>query len=303
METILITGGTGLIGNAISALAIKNGYQVKVLTRSPKPATQGLSYVYWNPAKQEIDPNALSGVDYIIHLAGENIGEKRWTPNQKEEIFQSRKLATELLHNALLNQNNHVKKIIAASAIGYYGNRASKAAFVETDNGNHTGFAAEVAIAWEGFLDKLAETDKPLIKCRIGIVLSKTSGAFPQMLTPAKLGVGYLGDGKQVLSWIHIDDIAHAFIHCLQNIFESDVFNLVAPNPVTYRTFCSKLSKVLKMPILVPFVPGFIIKLVLGEMSALVLNGAAISSKHLEASGFQFSYPELKAALTNLVKN
>jgi len=302
MQTILITGGTGLIGKAITALALEKGYHVRILTRSPKPAKNGISYAFWNPAKQEIAPDALIGIDYVIHLAGENIGENKWTPNQKEEIYNSRKLATELLHSALENQENKVKKIIVASAIGFYGNNEGVKPFVETDKGTDTGFAAEVAIAWEGYLDKLLETGKPVIKCRVGIVLSNDGGAFPQMLTPAKMGVGYLGNGKQVLSWIHIDDIARAFMYFVENAQQSEIFNLVAPNPVSYTLFCSILSKVLKMPILVPFVPAFVIKLVLGEMSALVLKGSTVSSKHLEASGFKFSYPELDGALKNLLK-
>jgi uncharacterized protein (TIGR01777 family) len=299
MKHILITGGTGLIGTEITAQALKKGYAIRILTRSPKPSEGNVSYAFWNPSKGEIAPDALQNIDYIIHLAGENIGDKSWSESRKKAILDSRIESTNTLLKGLA-QPNTVTKIMVASAIGFYGNSESSTPFVETDGSNRTGFAAEVAYEWEKELDKLSTLGKTYIKGRVGIVLGNKGGAFPQMYTPAKMGVGYLGDGKQVFSWIHLTDLAASFLYLLENTEGNETFNLVAPNPASYQVFSKTLSKVIKMPILLPFVPAFIIRIVLGEMSNLVLNGATISSKKLSDKGFKFHYPTLSEALTAL---
>jgi len=299
MKHILITGGTGLIGTEITAQALKMGYAVRILTRSPKPSQGNVSYAQWNPSKGEIAPDALLNIDYIIHLAGENIGDKSWSESRKKAILDSRIESTNTLLKAL-EKPNTVTKIMVASAIGFYGNSDSTTPFVETDGSNRTGFAAEVAYAWEKELDKLSTLGKTYIKGRVGIVLANEGGAFPQMHTPAKIGVGYLGNGKQVFSWIHLTDLAASFLYLLENTEGKETFNLVAPNPANYMVFSKTLSQVIKMPILMPFVPAFILKLVLGEMSNLVLNGATISCKKLLVSGFKFKYPTLEEALKEL---
>jgi len=295
----LITGGTGLVGQRLSELLVKNHFQVSHLSRNP---TKGIyKSFHWNVEKGEIDKEAIKNSDIIIHLAGASVAGKRWTKKWKKEIYDSRISATRLLVEAVRNHNSRLQHFISASAIGYYGWDTGQN-LVDENSEKGIGFLADVVADWEKEVSSLDEFGVRNSIARVGIVLSNKGAALVEMMKPIKLGIGApLGSGKQFMSWIHIDDLCQLFIHMI-NSGEAGVFNAVAPNPVTNKEFTMQLAKEVNKPLILPNVPSLALRLLVGEMQVMLTGGNKVSSKKIEQTGFDFQYPSLHSALKNLVK-
>jgi uncharacterized protein len=304
METILITGGTGLIGTAITNSLVKDGYKVVVLSRNVINSDQPLlQYAQWNPEQGEIDKQAIKEADYIIHLAGANVAEGRWTEKRKQEIVDSRVKSGALLVKALREIPNKIQAIISASAIGWYGADPSipnPNPFIETDPAD-TAFLGATCQKWEAAIEPVVNLGKRLVKLRIGIVLSDKGGAYKEFHKPLKFGVAsVLGSGKQVVSWIHIDDLVRLFVYALKNETMNGIYNAVAPNPVTNEQLIKKMANIKGGPSVTAPVPSFVLKALLGEMSIEVLKSATVSSEKVQKAGFSFQYSTIESALKDL---
>lgn len=297
---VLITGATGLIGKSITHLFLNENIEVNYLTTSltkieNKPHYKGF---YWNSATGEIDTNCLLDVDAIIHLAGATIA-KRWTASYKTEIIESRVLSGSLLFNTLQKHENKVKHFITASGINVYPSDFDTL-FDENETKTDDSFLGNVVVRWEEVADKFSMLDIKVSKIRTGMVLDTSEGALPKMAQPIKLGFGApIGSGKQWQSWIHIDDIAAMYLFILKNNLEG-IFNAVSPQPITNKELTKAIAKELKKPLWLPNVPGFMLKLLLGEMATLLLSSQRVSSHKIEQVGFQFKYPEIETALNGL---
>ena len=308
MSTILITGGTGLLGTALTKQLIALGHKVIVLTRKERSSDHpNILYCVWDVKEQTIDKKAFASADYIVHLAGAGVADKRWTPERKKEIVESRIQSSKLLVTSLREIPHQVKAVVAASAIGFYGedkNRtAKKKAFTE-DMLPDKEFLGETCRLWEESIEPVQSAGIRLVKCRIGIVLSNDGGAFPEFKKPVKFGIaGVLGSGHQVVSWIHIEDLCRLFIFAIENEHLQGVFNAVAPAPVTNKELTLLLAEKMKGRFFVHLhVPAFVLKAMLGQMSVEVLKSATVSSEKIRTAGFGFLYPTIDKALDNLVR-
>jgi len=302
---VLITGGSGMVGSKLARLLKENGYQVRILAReesAKKLKLKGIDAYSWNLESRTIQSGAFEGVKQVIHLAGENIGDKRWSVARKQAILDSRVHAAETLANGMKAANANVESLICASAIGYYGNVESSKECVETSHSG-SGFQADVTVAWEKAMQVLLPYAKNHYFTRIGIVLSNAGGAFPKLIMPAKMALSGLGSGKQMMSWIHEDDISSAFLHLLKNTPASGIYNFVADNPVSNGDFMVALTHSFGYKPIFPAVPAFMLKLILGEMATLVLGGAKVSNDKLKKTGFACKYPLVQLAVDDLVKH
>ena len=305
MATILITGGTGLIGTALTPMLLSKGYEVIILTRQTGKQNNGtIKYAHWDVENGTIEKDVIAKADYIIHLAGTNVGEKRWTKKRKKQILESRKKSGELIIKALKEIPNKVQCVLTASGIGWYGpdTKISKQKGFNENDPHSNDFLGEVCEQWEESLKPVVALDKRLIIFRQGIVLSKEGGAFTEFKKPLKFGIAaILGSGKQVLSWIHIEDLCRMYVYALEKKF-SGVFNAVAPQVISNKNFTLELAKKARGKFFIPvYVPSFVLKIVLGEMSIEVLKSATVSCEKIKSTGFQFLYPSIEAALNNLI--
>ncbi len=308
MSTILITGGTGLIGSALTTMLTGKGHKVIILTRTQKASDDSnISYAIWDVKSQKINENAVTSADYIIHLSGAGVADKRWTSDRKKEIVESRQQGGALLVKALKQVPNKVKAVISASAIGWYGKDQNlppkKKAFTEIMHADKE-FLGETCRLWEESIESVKEAGKRLVKLRIGIVLSNDGGALPEFKKPVRFGIaGVLGSGKQIVSWIHIEDLCRMFIYAIENESMKGVYNAVAPTPVRNKELTLLLAQKMKGRFFVHMhVPAFVLKTMLGEMSIEVLKSATVSSEKIRAAGFTFLYPSIESALNNLIK-
>jgi uncharacterized protein (TIGR01777 family) len=303
MQTILITGGTGLIGKALTSTLLSNGNYVIVLTRGPSKQAprQNLLFSQWNPEKQQLDPEVLNRADAIIHLAGANVAEGRWTEKRKKEIIDSRVQSGQLLVQSLHNNMHKVKTLVSASAIGYYGPDAdSHVPFREYAPAYHD-FLGSTVVKWESSVDAVAETGIRLIKLRTGIVLANEGGAYPEFKKTLPLGMAtILGSGKQIVSWIHIDDLVNMYITAVENEKFSGTYNAVAPHPVSNEKLIRTIVSAKQGRKIFVKVPDFILKTMLGEMSIEVLKSTTVSAERIISDGFVFSYPDIDAAIRKL---
>jgi uncharacterized protein len=298
-KNILLTGASGLIGSRLTELLYEEGHRIAHLSRTP--ASGKTKTFRWNIGKHQFDDNALQSTDAIIHLAGESIGGKPWTKERKNEILKSRTHSTWLLYDKLKKGNHNVKTFVSASAIGYYGPDDKEGYFNEDDE-QGKGFLAEVVHQWEAFVDQISTLGIRVVKIRTGVVLSEKGGALKELMKPVKFYAGApLGKGTQVLSWIHLDDLCKIYIKAIEDESMKGIYNAVAPNPVTNREFTHRLAKAMKKPIILPPIPSFALKLMLGEMSDLVLKGPKISSQKIQAAGFRFQFNGLDDALSDLL--
>jgi uncharacterized protein (TIGR01777 family) len=294
-EKILITGGTGLIGTRLSEMLIDSGFEVAHLSRQVGQFSHYKTF-RWDLKGEYIDDQAISWADYIINLAGASISDEKWTDERKKEILNSRVESTNLLHNCLKINPNHVKGFLSASAVGIYGDSGEK--LVTEESAYAHDFLAEVAQKWESASWQMHDLGIRTVIFRIGPVLSDQGGALPQMARPVKLLAGApLGSGKQFISWIHIDDLCRLFIKAIEETRFEGVYNAVAPNPVTNEEFTKTLADVMHRPLMMPKIPAFGLKLVLGEMSEVVLGGSKVSSAKVQHTGFTFEYPNVEEAL------
>ena len=305
METVLITGGTGMIGKALTQALIERGFHVIILTRNAgnkETSTNNISYAEWDIQKQAIDKEAFAKADYIVHLAGASVAGKRWTDKRKQEIVSSRVDSGKLMADSLKNLPNKVRTVISATAIGWYGpDKDDKKKFREDDPSSND-FLGQTSQQGEAAIEPASFLGKRLVKLRIGIVLSNEGGAYVEFKKP--LGFGFatiLGNGKQILSWIHIDDLVRAILFAMENEKMEGPYNAVAPNPVTNKEMVLEIAKKTRGKSFIPVhVPVFALKIRLGEMSVEVLKSATVSSEKLQQAGFIFQYSELNSAILQL---
>jgi uncharacterized protein (TIGR01777 family) len=305
MQTILITGGTGLIGTALTAMLSREGYKVVILTRKPSAPKENVSYAAWDIEKQTIDKSAIEQADHIIHLAGANVADKRWTKKRKKEILQSRTRSAALLVQALKEIPNKVQSVISASAIGWYGPDPSipnPHPFTE-DFDAGTDFLGSTCRAWEDSIKAVTGMGKRLVFIRTGIVLSMKGGALKEFASPLKFGTAtILGSGRQIISWIHIEDLCRIYLKAFQDNMQG-TYNAVAPKPVNNKELVLELAKQVRgKAFLAVHVPEFALKLAIGEMSIEVLKSATVSSRKIQSTGFQFLFPSIKSAIEDLTK-
>ena len=293
---ILITGGTGFIGTLLSDELVNSGHELFILTRSDKTNTRNINFIQWKSLRLEELPSLVSQVDIVINLAGESIVNKRWTKKQKDLLYKSRIITTQLLVNAINNANKKPKKLINASAVGIYGNRGDEKLIETSSPGND--FLANICKDWEAETNKV-KTNVAIL--RIGIVLSRGGGALEKILPPFKMFIGGpLGSGKQWMPWIHIKDIAGLIKFAIENDNVTGILNATSPNPVTNKEFSNILGKVLHRPSFMP-VPAFALRLLLGEMADLLLGGQKVIPERAIQIGYKFKYPDLESALRKIL--
>jgi len=291
---ILITGSTGLIGSALFSALTASGHRITRLVR--RRDQHSTDFALWDPAQGPPDPATLANADAVIHLAGENISSHRWSPQQKARIRDSRVTSTTLLAAALATLERPPRVFICASAVGYYGNRGDEQ--LSENSGPGTSFLADVCQAWEGATTPATERGIRVVNTRFGVVLSGNGGALPRMLTPFRFGLGgTVGNGRQFMSWISLDDAVAAIIHALVTDSLRGPVNVVAPNPAANAEFTQTLASILSRPAFLAL-PAFAVRFLLGEMGEeLLLSSARVLPHKLLDSGFVFRYPLLKDAL------
>ncbi len=295
-----------MIGRALTTALLEKNYKVIILSRgsnNQQPAGN-LSYAQWDVKNQLIDNDAIARADYIIHLAGAGVGDKRWTKKRKNEIVDSRVKSGELLVKTLQEMPNKVKAVISASAIGWYGTDPlvpNLRPFSE-DNPSDRSFLGDTCRQWEKSSAPVTKLGKRLVTLRTGIVLAKEGGALEEFKKPLKFGIAaILGSGRQVISWIHIDDLVRLYVAAIEDENLRGVYNAVAPKPVSNEDLTLQLASIKKGIFFIPVhVPAFVLKLVIGEMSIEVLKSATVSCDKIHYSGFTFLYPAIEAALKNL---
>lgn len=299
---VLLTGATGLIGNELVSLLLKNGLHVNYLTTSEEKLQNEEKYkgFLWNPNKGEIDEKCIDDIDAIIHMAGASIS-KRWTPAYKEQILESRIVSTNLLQTLLKNKPNKVKHFICASATGIYPDSLDKV-YSEESPEKDNSFLGTVVQKWEEAADKVATLNIKVAKVRTGLVLSGNGGVLKEMANPVKFGAGAaFGSGQQIQSWIHVRDMAGIYYFILKNGLEG-VYNAVAPYPVTQNELVKVIAKVLNKPLILPNIPKFAMQLALGEMHRLLFDSQNVSAKRIIGEGYQFKYLSLEKAIKSALK-
>ena len=302
MKSVLITGGSGLIGRALSELLLAEGYKVFWLSRTKNLSAKFPSYS-WDYTKREIDSEILEEVDIIVHLAGDSIGSGRWTETKKEQIMSSRIDSTVLLLETLRELDLKPDVFISASAVGIYGNKTTENIYEEKDKTVADDFLAQVCNEWEKAVEQISKTlGSRTVMIRTSMVLSPESEAFKKMYLPTKFGLGAsLGSGKQYMPWIHIQDLCRIYLKAIQDTTLNGAYNASSPQQLRNREFMNTLSRVLKKPKLLPFIPGFIIRMMMGEAAEMVLGGSRISSKKIQEKGFKFLYDNAEDAIRNCV--
>ncbi len=307
METILITGGTGLVGTTLSTMLADKGYQVIILTRH-LPGNTGsqpnIGYALWDVKKGSIDRTAIQKADHIVHLAGAGVVDKRWNDSYKKEILESRTQSSALIIDALRQEENKVQTVVSASAIGWYGpdsDTTPAAGFEETAPGARD-FLGTTCKRWEESVDPATALGKRVVKIRTGIVLSNAGGALAEFKKPLRIGVAaILGNGKQVVSWIHIDDLCRIYLTAIQNKQLQGAYNAVAPAPVSNKQLTLQLARIVKGNFFIPVhVPAFVLKMVMGESSIEVLKSCTVNCEKIKRTGFTFLYPSIDAALQEI---
>ena len=295
---ILITGGSGMIGQALSAALSENGHQVSHLSRNPSKKVNYPSYK-WDIANQYIDPRALN-VDLIIHLSGEGIANKRWTEKQKQKLIMSRIDAAKLLYDQIIKLKKRPVRIISASAIGYYGSDTQEEeCFEDTPAGDD--FIGQFVFNWEQQVNQFEALGMQVSMLRIGIVLSKAGGALPKLTLPILWGVGAsIGSGKQSMSWIHLDDLVKMFVFVAERQVLG-VYNAVTQS-TTNALLTQAIAKQLKKPLFLPNIPAVFLKLIFGEMSKIILGGNQVSGRKIIEQGFKPDYLTLEGALSDIFK-
>ncbi len=299
MANILLTGGSGMVGSHLCTKLRNRGYEVAVLSRSPNTDSKQ-KYFLWDIAQKQIDEEAIKWADSIIHLAGANIGEKRWNKQRKQLIIDSRVKSAELLLDTVVALNKKIDTFITASAIGYYGAITSSEIMTETSSCAND-FLGQTCQQWESVADKFANVGIRTVKIRTGIVLWLTGGAMAKIIRPVKKGMGLaIGSGKQYFPWIHIDDLCSVYTQALENKKMQGPYNAVVPEHITNEEFMKKLAQKFKKPFFRFKIPASALKLFFGEMSSLFLYGSRISAEKLQKTGFSFMFPTIDSYLKEM---
>lgn len=299
MTKILISGGSGFLGSHLIPYLQSKDHDVSILSRKIQPDTPTF---LWDIEKQTIDPAAFHDTDAIIHLAGSGIASGRWTLEYKKEILNSRTQSAYLLYRELKKNPGHkVKTLIAASAIGYYGDPGNQ--WVDENFKGADDFMGRVCSEWEKSTSRFAELGIRVIILRIGLVLAPDGGVLPAISTPIRYCIGApLGNGKQYMSWIHINDLIRMIAFILDEDKTNGIYNAVSPVPVMHDEFMKMLGIALNRPIWPFHIPEFILKTILGEKAVIVLNGQRVSSEKIRMAGFNFLHTDLKNSLIELTE-
>jgi uncharacterized protein len=300
-RSVLITGGSGLIGKYLTSYLLDSGYKVSHLSRIANQSGNVKTYI-WDPEKEMIDREAFVGIDFIIHLAGTNIGEKRWTGGRKEKIIKSRVNSARILDKTIKEMGIRLNAFISASATGFYGSDTSEKIFNENDEPS-TGFLSEVCKQWEEAADLIADSGIRTVKIRTGIVLEKYDSVLSKLMMPGRFGLLIqMGTGNQYMPWIHIDDLCGIYLKAIEDSGMKGAYNAVAPQHITHSGFMHVLSKVMNRPLSPVNVPEFVLRFTLGEMSDVILKGSRVSSEKIIERGYFFQFKTLEEALDNIVR-
>ena len=308
MSNILVSGGTGLIGTHLCNYLTERGHDVTILTRKKDNPSDNpkITFSYWNVEKGIIDSEDVLKTDHIIHLAGAGVIDKKWTKRYKETILESRTKSAELIIRCLQENDHRVKTFVSASAIGWYGADSKplirKEGFIEMDTPAND-FLGETCKLWEASVEPVAALGVKLVKLRTGIVLSNAGGAFKEYKTPVRFGIAaILGNGKQIVSWIHINDLCRMYFEAIENNSMEGSYNAVGPEPVSQKTLMLHLAKKLKNKFFTPvYVPGFFLRIIFGKRSIEILKSATVSEQKIKTAGFTFLYPSIESAIDELV--
>lgn len=307
MATVTITGATGLIGRRLTALLVEKGYKVIALSRHPQqPIAAGVQMAQWDIAAQTIDAAAIEQADYIVHLAGAGVADKRWRAAYKKEIVESRTRSAALLEKALQQYTHNVQAVISASGIGWYGAdtpQTRSKGFEETAPAS-PDFLGETCRLWEQAIDRIGALGIRTAKIRTGIALSNDGGAFAKFKQPLRFGIATIfGSGEQMVSWIHLEDLCRIYLHAIEHNNMQGAYNAVAPVPVTNKQLMLAMARQLRGKFYVPIhVPSVLLKIALGQMSVEILKSTTVHVGKLRNTGFTFLYPSLDAALNVLLK-
>jgi len=297
MASILVTGGSGLIGKYLCNLLKSKGHKVSILSRNE---TSNDSDFYWDISNNYIDSKAITSAEYIIHLAGAGIADKRWTSARKKNLIDSRVHSTNLLFNKVKVLNPDLKAFISASGIGYYGAITSKKIYSETDNPGND-FLSEICVLWEKAALQFNSINIRTVVFRTGVVFSKEGGALEKIIKPIKFNVGAaLGTGKQYMPWIAMEDLCYMYVSAIENSEFNGIYNAVAPDHVTNKELTKSIAKTLKKTLWLPNIPSFFLKIMLGELAVILLEGSRVSSEKIKSTGFKFKYNLLKRFLLEI---
>lgn len=301
MKKVLITGASGLIGKKLTTLLLKAGYDVNHLGRSGKTRQKGVNAYKWNIETGEMDKAAFGGVTSVVHLAGANLADSRWTANRKKELLDSRVQSSKLIYNYLKEGSYSISSFISASAVGYYGDCGAEIVTEEHAPGKE--FVSEICKAWENGAIRIGKLGIREVRCRIGIVLAKEGGALPELMKTFPVGVaGYFAKPNLYYPWVHVDDVCGIILHAIENNEMKGAFNTTAPCPVLLKDLMKEIieasgTKAVLMP-----VPPFALKLALGEMAEMLLVSQNTSAAKIEKAGYAFKHPHIKEALKNILK-
>lgn len=296
-KNVLISGGSGFIGKHLTQLLIERGYSVSILSRSERQNTSEISYYKWDVPTQFIEEDAVLKADYVIHLAGENIAEKRWTQKRKEAIINSREQSTQLIYSVLKKHNKKLEAFISASAIGIYGAVNGEEICTE-DSPLANDFLGSTCQKWEEGLDFIEYLHIRTVKIRTGLVLGREDGFLKKLIPIFKWRLGAaLGSGKQYMPWIHVYDLCNIYFQAVVDPTMIGPYNAAINDNTNNTIFSKTVAKVFGYKIWLPNVPAFILKIAMGEMAKIVLTGRRVSSEKIEKTGFHFKFKNLEEAL------
>ena len=301
-KNVLISGGSGFVGNHLTNLLLSNGYTVSILSRSERQNKKDIFYYKWDVAKQFIEEEAVLKADYIIHLAGENIAEKRWTAKRKAAIIDSREKSAQLLYIVLKKHYKKLDAFVSASAVGYYG-AVNGQEICSEDDAPANDFLGYACQKWEDSIDFIENLNIRTVKIRTGLVMGRNDGFLKKLIPLFKYRLGSaLGSGKQYMPWIHIDDLCGIYLKAIVDNEMSGPYNAAVNDDTTNSIFSKTLARIYGYSIWLPNVPEVVLKIALGEMSKIVLTGRRVSSDKIEKTGFEFKYTNLEEALKDCVK-
>lgn len=301
MQKVLITGASGLLGKRLTALLLAQGYGVNHLGRGARAFGTGVQAFTWNIENGHIEGGAFEEVTAIVHLAGANLADSRWTDKRKKELIDSRVKSSALIYKYLSSAPHTVNTYITASAVGYYGDCGAET--VSEEHAAGKGFLSEICKAWEKAAVKTGKLSIREVRCRIGIVLAKEGGALPELMKTFAVGIaGYFAKPDLYYPWIHIDDVCGIIIHAIKNPQVQGAYNTAAPKPLLHKELMKEILEASRAKALLMPVPPLALKLAMGEMATMILEGQNTSTRKILGTGYVFKHPEIKEAVRDLLK-